>query len=114
MRARVRHPTFCRMTIRNQLRAINASQGFRIAQLVAGVVLLVATPLVSLLPGPGGVFVFAAGLGLTLRNSKWAKRKYARFKQHQPKAGRWADWGLRRTSAKRRAERAKRTDKPRA
>ena len=32
----------------------------------------------------------------------WAKRHYVRFKRWQPKAGRWADWGLRRRSAKRR------------
>ena len=112
MPAHRRLPTFRKMTILKVFRAINANQGFRVTQLVVGVVLLVATPVVSLLPGPGGVFVFAAGLGLTLRNSMWAKRKYARFKKHQPKAGGWADWGLRRSSAKRRAERAKAVDKP--
>ena len=54
------------------------------------------------LPGPGGIFVFAIGLAMVLKTSMWAKRHYVRFKRWQPKAGRWADWGLRRRSAKRR------------
>jgi hypothetical protein len=58
-------------------------------------------------PGPGGIFVFAAGLALALRSSEWAKRRYVRFKRWQPKAGRWADWGLRRKSARRRHDRRK-------
>ena len=39
---------------------------------------------------------------MVLKTSMWAKRRYVRFKRWQPKAGRWADWGLRRRSAKRR------------
>ena len=38
----------------------------------------------------------------------WAKRRYVKFKRWQPKAGRWADWGLQRRSAKRREEIRKR------
>jgi len=53
-------------------------------------------------PGPGGIFVFAAGLSLALKYSEWAKRLYVRFKKRYPNKGRWADWGLRRESAKRR------------
>lgn len=96
------------MTFLARLRAINANGAFRIAQLILGIILIIITPLVGILPGPGGVFVFAIGLGFILRNSLWAKRRYVEFKRVQPKAGSWADWGLRRRSAKRRDEKAKR------
>lgn len=69
---------------------------------VLGVMLMIAAIPVGALPGPGGIFVFAAGLALVLKTSMWAKRHYVRFKRQQPKVGRWADWGLRRQSAKRR------------
>ena len=67
-----------------------------------GLVLLIASPLVGVIPGPGGIVVAAIGLALVLRTSIWAKRRYVKFKRWQPKAGRWADWALRRRSAKRR------------
>jgi hypothetical protein len=67
-----------------------------------GVLLMIASIPVGALPGPGGIFVFAAGLALVLKTSMWAKRRYVRFKRQQPKVGRWADWGLRRRSALRR------------
>jgi hypothetical protein len=69
---------------------------------VLGVVLMIAAIPVGALPGPGGIFVFAAGLALMLKTSMWAKRRYVDFKRKQPKIGRWADWGLRRRSARRR------------
>ncbi|MGS0626152.1 hypothetical protein ACU8YE_25270, partial [Ralstonia sp. VS2407] len=69
---------------------------------LTGCTLLAASPLVGVIPGPGGVVVAAAGLTLMLRNSRWAKRRYVRFKKWQPKAGSWFDWGLRRRSARRR------------
>ncbi len=64
--------------------------------------LIIVSPLAGVIPGPGGLFVFAAGLALMLRTSMWTKRRYVRFKRWKPKAGRWTDWGLRRESAKRR------------
>ena len=70
--------------------------------LVVGILLMIASIPVGALPGPGGIFVFAAGLALVLKTSMWAKRRYVDFKRKQPKIGRWADWGLRRQSAKRR------------
>jgi ribonuclease P protein component len=79
----------------------------RSALVVGGFILIGLTPLVGPIPGPGGVIVFAAGLSLVLRYSAWAKRLYVRFKRRHPKKGHWADWGLRRPSAKRRAERQK-------
>ena len=69
---------------------------------VIGVVLMILSPLAGVVPGPGGIFVFAIGLAMVLKTSMWAKRYYVRFKNWQPKAGRWVDWGLRRRSAKRR------------
>ena len=69
---------------------------------VVGAILMILSPLAGIIPGPGGIFVFAIGLAMVLKTSMWAKRHYVRFKYWQPKAGRWADWGLRRKSAQRR------------
>ena len=71
---------------------------------VVGVVLMILSPLAGVIPGPGGIFVFAIGLAMVLKTSMWAKRRYVHFKRKQPKVGRWADWGLRRRSARRREE----------
>ena len=72
-----------------------------------GCLLILVSPLVGAVPGPGGVLVFAFGLGLVLKYSEWAKRQYVRFKRSHPNKGRWADWGMRRESAKRREARLK-------
>lgn len=87
---------------REQWREFRHSKPVRTALFVTGILLLMMAPIVGLLPGPGGIFVFAAGMALALQNSDWAKRQYVRFKRRQPKAGHWMDWGLRRRSAKRR------------
>ena len=70
--------------------------------LAIGVVLLLVSPLVGAVPGPGGLVVAGIGLALILKTSSWAKRRYVKFKRWQPKAGRWTDWALRRSSAQRR------------
>ena len=72
-----------------------------------GCLLVLITPPVAVLPGPGGTMTFALGLGLMLKYSHWAKRRYVDFKRRWPKPGAWADWGLRRASARRRVARAK-------
>jgi hypothetical protein len=72
-----------------------------------GVLLLLLSPLVGAIPGPGGVLVAGLGLALVLKTSAWAKRRYVHFKRWKPRAGRWTDWALRRRSAKRREERRK-------
>ncbi|MGY4396550.1 hypothetical protein ACVWZA_001730 [Sphingomonas sp. UYAg733] len=77
-----------------------------------GVALVVVAPVVGLVPGPGGVVVFAAGLALMLRNSHWAKRQFVGAKRRWPTAGDLADRGLRRASSARRRSRAER-DAPR-
>jgi hypothetical protein len=69
-----------------------------------GFVLIALTPLVGPIPGPGGIIVFGAGLSLVLKYTGWAKRLYVRFKRRHPNKGRWADWSLRRASARRREE----------
>ena len=74
----------------------------RQALFLLGILLIIVSPLVGAIPGPGGVIVFAAGLGLVLKYSSWAKRQYVRFKRGHPNKGRWADWGMRRPSARRR------------
>ncbi len=72
------------------------------ALFAVGLVLLIVSPLVGAIPGPGGIVVAGIGLALVLRTSVWAKRRYVKFKRWQPKAGRWTDWALRRRSAQRR------------
>lgn len=73
---------------------------------VLGWLLMLLSPVAGLLPGPGGILVFALGLSMVLRTSLKSRRHYASFKRWQPRAGRWIDWGLRRKSAKRRNARA--------
>jgi hypothetical protein len=90
------------MMTREQWRGFVRSRPVRTALFMTGLLLIIVSPVVGALPGPGGIFVFAGGLTLALRNSDWAKRQYVRFKRWQPKAGGWADWGLRRRSARRR------------
>jgi hypothetical protein len=72
-----------------------------------GCLMILISPLVGAIPGPGGVIVFAFGLGLVLKYSEWAKRQYVRFKRRHPNKGRWADWGMRRESARRREARVR-------
>ena len=76
-----------------------------------GAALLILSPLVGVIPGPGGVVVAAVGLALILKTSMWAKRHYVRVKRWQPKAGRWMDWALRRPSYRRR-EAIRKADDP--
>ncbi|HWL47657.1 MAG TPA: hypothetical protein VNQ31_08070 [Sphingomonadaceae bacterium] len=92
------------MTLATKYRALGRMPAVRTCLLVMGWLLIAASPAVGILPGPGGIFVFAAGLGLVLRNSLWAKRRYVAFKRRWPRHGALADKGLRR-AARRRARR---------
>jgi hypothetical protein len=96
-----------------QIRAMSAKRTRRpwsenplVRQCLVGVgfVLIIVSAFVGPIPGPGGIVVFAAGLGLVLKYSGWAKRLYVRLKRRHPNKGRWADWGLRRPSARRREQ----------
>lgn len=84
----------------------------RIVYLGAGwFLVLIVTPAVGVLPGPGGVFIFAGGLALLLKNSNWVKRGYVRVARKYPKIARLADKGLRRPLAPRgRAKKQSRVD----
>jgi hypothetical protein len=90
------------MITRKQWRAFMDSPIVEYSILALGVVLLILSPVVGALPGPGGIIVAGIGLALVLKTSMWARRHYVKFKRWQPKAGRWTDWALRRPSAKRR------------
>jgi hypothetical protein len=73
--------------------------------LAIGPALIVLSPVVGLIPGPGGVIVLLAGVALTLRSSRLAKRLYVRAKRRWPTVGHWSDKGLRRPSHFRRLSR---------
>ena len=102
------------MISRERLSAIRNMRLVQSLMFMTGVLLLIAAPIVSPLPGPGGILLAAAGLTLVLRTSLWAKRRYVLFKRWQPKAGSWFDWGLRRGSARRREALAKEKERAEA
>jgi hypothetical protein len=77
----------------------------RLLMLAAGPTLIVVSPVVGLIPGPGGLLVFLAGVALTLQASHVAKRLYVRAKRRWPSLGHWSDKGLRRPSHFRRLRR---------
>ena len=79
----------------------------RIVQLGTGGLLIVGAGIVGPLPGPGGIFLFAGGMILILRNSLWARLRWARLKRRWPRVGSLVDRAMRRPSAIRRAARAK-------
>ena len=93
-----------KMTDRPPRRAWTDIAPVRHCLVALGFVLIALTPVVGPIPGPGGVIVFAAGASLILKYTGWAKRFYVRFKRRHPNKGRWADWSLRRASARRREE----------
>lgn len=92
------------MGLRSRWRALERIPVVRMGLLVFGIVALVAAPIVGLLPGPGGLPLAILGLTLMLRYSRWTKRIYVRMKRRWPKQGALADKGLRRPSARRRAQ----------
>ena len=90
------------MNLREKWVELGKRPAVRTSLFALGLLLLLSAPVVGVLPGPGGVVVFGAGLALALKYSEWAKRKYVQFKRRHPRKGAWADWGLRRPSARRR------------
>lgn len=75
---------------------------YRWSMVILGWALVIAAPLISWLPGPGGLALFIVGLGVILKHSLWAKKRYSRLAKQHPEYGRWADWAMRRTKAKQR------------
>ncbi|MFO1014074.1 MAG: hypothetical protein U1E50_09950 [Caulobacteraceae bacterium] len=53
--------------------------------IAVGWVLIVLSPFVGILPGPGGIPVFVAGAVLVLRNSRGARRWFIRLQRRHPK-----------------------------
>lgn len=96
------------MDLKNRWKTFVADERVRFALFLIGCGLIVLAPIAGLLPGPGGLIVFAVGAGMALRYSKWAKKRYVAFKKRHPRYGGWADWSLRRESAKRRVAISKR------
>jgi hypothetical protein len=96
------------MSLKQSWQRMERVPAVRTALFLLGCLLLIATPFVGVLPGPGGIVLFGAGAALVLKYSKWAKRLYVRFKRRHPMKAAWADWSLRRASARRREERDRR------
>ena len=57
----------------------------KVAAIVGGWALIVASPFVGILPGPGGIPVFLAGAVLVLKNSPASRRAFARAHKRWPK-----------------------------
>ena len=90
----MKRPAFLKVLVR--------SQPFRVFQLVLGVLLMLAAPIIGIpTPGPLGIFVFAFGVGLVLRNSRWARRQYVRYTRRHPRVQSAVNFGLRRKSKRR-------------
>ena len=67
--------------------------------LALGWLLVLGAPLLGPIPGPGPLLILPFGLALILKNSLWAKKRYARAARLHPEYGRWADWAMRRSKA---------------
>ena len=74
----------------------NPRSRWRLAWMALGWLLIVGSPFVGPIPGPGGILVFAAGATLLIRNSTWAKRRYVWMKRRWPRLGRLTDKAMRR------------------
>ena len=73
------------MTIRECWHACTHIPAVRTTLVILGFALMIVSPLFGVVPGPGGILVFGAGLALVLKYSDWAKRKYVAFKRTHPK-----------------------------
>lgn len=54
----------------------------RIALNILGALLIIIAPVLGPLPGPGGIPLFLAGLGLLALNNEWAERWLNYLKKH--------------------------------
>lgn len=72
------------------------TSGSRFALAVIGFILILVSPIIGAIPGPGFIIVFPLGLALVLQNSRWAKKRYVDFKRRYPHYGKWTDWAMRR------------------
>jgi hypothetical protein len=79
---------------RNSWRDSNA---FRWCMLMLGWLLVLGAPLLGPIPGPGPLLILPIGLALILKNSLWAKKRYARLSRRHPEYGNWTNWAMRRS-----------------
>ena len=94
------------MELGSRWRMYERKPAVRVTLFALGILLMIISPIIGALPGPGFIIVFPLGLGLTLKYSRWAKRRYVHFKRRWPKHGWRTDrFFLRRASAKRRDKR---------
>jgi hypothetical protein len=70
---------------------------YRWFMLILGWLLVVGSPLLGPLPGPGPLFILPIGLAIILKHSVWAKKRYARFARRRPDYADWANWAMRRS-----------------
>lgn len=75
---------------------LSESRSFQWVLIALGWFLMLLAPLIGWLPGPGGLVLFPIGLALVLKNSLWAKQRYARVSKRHPEYGKWANWAMRR------------------
>lgn len=75
---------------------LSEMRAFQWVMIVIGWAFVVMAPIVSPLPGPMGLAFFIFGAALILKNSLWAKRKYARHSKQHPEYGEWLNWAMRR------------------
>ena len=73
------------------------TNAFRWLMLCLGWLLVLGAPLLGPIPGPGPLIILPIGLALILKNSRWAKKRYARLARQHPEYARWANWALRRS-----------------
>ena len=74
----------------------NYTSGSRFLLSILGFLLILISPIIGAIPGPGFIIVFPVGLALVLQNSRWAKKRYVDFKRRFPQYGQWTDWAMRR------------------
>lgn len=79
---------------RNNWRDSNA---FRWCMLALGWLLVLGAPLLGPIPGPGPLLILPIGLALILKNSLWAKKRYARLARRHPEYANWTNWAMRRS-----------------
>lgn len=72
------------------------TSGYRFMLSILGFFLILISPIVGAIPGPGFIILFPIGLALVLQNSRWAKKRYVDFKRRFPEYGKWTDWAMRR------------------
>ncbi len=78
----------------NTPRKLSDRPGYRLAMLCMGWLLVLASPVIGALPGPGFIIVFPLGLAVILKHSRWAKRRYAKLTRANPDYGDWINWAL--------------------